>query len=215
MKYLLYSLALALLSSGGLYAATTTKKVEPKTTKYKKITPKKQTYAKKETVRSSAKDRYGKQSGSYRKMDAKKHEKGLSKPTTKKAAATDRAVASAAKDRPSTLATTTNQTQPSMLQRAERWLGLGAAGAAATKAAGYKTAGYHTGPQKERALWESKFGKGWGPKEFVEGTNEFGHWTFAKHRPDWWEKNFPIYWKDVVGPLYRKTTEYQQLQKNK
>ena len=207
MKFIRYALALALLSSGGLFAATTVTTKAAKSAKYKKIEAKKhhtQGYHKKEAPKSTAKDRYGKQDGSYKKMEMKKHEKGLRKPTTKSPA-----IKSVAKDRPEAPVATAKANEPTMMEKAAGLLGFGAAGTAATAAAATQTgAGYHTGPRKEQ--WHHNFGPGAENQGFVEGINEHGHWVFAGYRPDWWEKNYPIYWKDVVRPLYHKSAEYQK-----
>ncbi len=201
MKFIRYALVLALLSSGGLFAETGK---PAKGAKYKKIEAKKkqtQAYSRREAPKKSAQDRYGKPAGSYKKMEtanAKKHEKGLRKPTTKPAVKK-----AAAQDRPAVA--TTTKTEPTWFQKAERLVGLGAAGAAATKAvATHREAGYHRGPQG----WHHSFGPGWGDKGFVEGVNEHGHWVFAGYRPMWWATNYPTYYKDVIHPLYKKSSLY-------
>jgi hypothetical protein len=208
MKFIRYALTVALLSSGGLFAATTTIKKPAKNAKYKKIESKKQThqtYAKKEP-KSTAKDRYGKTSGNYKKMEMKKHEKGLRKPTTKSAA-----TKSVAKDRPeAAVANTKTAAQPTAMERAAGWLGLGAAGTAATAAvARQKDVVHHTGPRKEP--WHHNFHTWWKDKGFEIGVNPEGNWVFGSYRPEFWEKNYPTYWKDVVEPLYKKSDEYKQL----
>ncbi len=205
MKFIRYTVALSVLTGGGLFAATTAKPA--KDAKYKKIEAKKQTHAKRATPKSTTKDRYGKAHGSYTKMEMKKHEKGLSKPTTKPAKVSSKAAGYKA-ETPATAAAA-KKAEPSAMGKAAEWLGLGAAGAAATKAvATHGEVGHHTGPRKEK--WVDNFGPGAENKGFVEGVNEHGHWVFAGYRPDWWEKKYPVYWKDVVGPLYRKTAEYQK-----
>lgn len=108
---------------------------------------------------------------------------------------------------------TPKTTEPTAYQKLEGWLGLGtgaAAATAATKAATvdhHRVAGHHTGPRKEK--WNHRFESYWGHRGFEEGVNQNGHWVFGSYRPNWWEENYPIYWKDVVGPLYRKSAEYQ------
>ena len=108
---------------------------------------------------------------------------------------------------------TPKTTEPTAYQKIENWLGIGtgaaAATAATTSAVGHhRAAGYHTGPRKEK--WNHKFESYWGHRGFEEGVNQNGHWVFGSYRPNWWEKNYPVYWKDVVGPLYRKSAEYQK-----
>jgi len=109
---------------------------------------------------------------------------------------------------------TTRTTEPTAYQKFENWLGLGTGAAATTAAAAtarvghHRAAGYHTGPRKEK--WNHKFESYWGNRGFEEGVNPNGHWVFGSYRPNWWEKNYPVYWKDVVGPLYRKSAEYQK-----
>lgn len=198
MKFIRYALVLALLSSGGLFAAP----AQPaKAAKSTKIETKKKThaYAKKDTAKTAVKDRQSKSTAAHKKMATKEHKTGLHKPVTKTAA-----VKGVAKDRPAVAAT---KSEPTWFQKAEKFVGLGTAGAAATKAVSmHKQAGYHTGPRAEK--WIHHFGPG--AKGFVEGTNEYGHWVFAGYRPDWWKTNYPIYYKDVVFPLYKQTSEYKK-----
>jgi hypothetical protein len=199
MKLIRYALILLLVASTNIIPAATTKTA--KNAKHKKIETK-QTPATK-TVRSSAKDRYGKTKGEYKKMEPKKHEKGLKKPVTKPAQSVkSKSIGSHAEQ--TTMAT---KTEPTMMEKAAGWLGLGTAGTAAAKAVStHREAGYHIGPRG----WHHNFGPGWADKGWIEGTNEHGHWVFAGYRPDWWQENYPAYWKDVVGPLYRKSAEYQK-----
>lgn len=194
MKFIRYALVLALVSSGGLFADT----AKPaKGAKYKKIEAKKQTHAKakKETYKTNTKDRYGKPNGQYKKVETKKHEKGLAKPTTKAPS-----VKSTAKDRPE--APVAKKTEPSTMQKAAEWLGLGSAGAAATRAAGHKAAGYHIGPRD----WHDNFPSWWADRGWVSGKDKDGNWVFAGHRLEWWQKHYPTYYHNVIWPEYKKTT---------
>ena len=135
-------------------------------------------------------------------MDIKKDVKPTTyrKPRVKSAALDRQAVAPAAPAATTTGGSTTG--------KIAGWLGLGAAGTAATQAAvsHHRAAGYHVGPRG----WHDNFPPAWGDKGWVEGTNEHGNWVFAGHRPAWWQEHYATYWKDVVGPLYRKSAEHQK-----
>lgn len=109
---------------------------------------------------------------------------------------------------------TPKTTEETAYQKVTNWLGLGTGTAATTAAAKAAAIGHHrdpvhhTGPRKEK--WNHRFESYWGNRGFEEGVNPNGHWVFGSYRPNWWEKNYPVYWKDVVGPLYRKSAEYQK-----
>lgn len=202
MKLIRYALALALLSSGGLFAEVG-KPVHG--ARYKKIETAKKGATKRVAAKSAAKDRYGKPTGTYKKMEAKKHEKGLRKPTKAASTKNTDTISGTTKDR--SAGTTAKKYDSITAEKIAGWLGLGATGAAATKAVSHKKySGYHIGPRG----WHHNFGPGWGDRGWVEGYNEHGHWVFAGYRPEWWQTNYPVYWKDVVGPLYRKTNEYRK-----
>lgn len=105
---------------------------------------------------------------------------------------------------------TPKTTEPTAYQRLTNWLSGTTPTTAAAKQAligHHRAAGYHTGPRKEK--WNHRFESWWSKRGFEEGVNANGHWVFGSYRPAWWQKNYPIYWKDVVGPLYRKSAEYQ------
>lgn len=112
-------------------------------------------------------------------------------------------------------AATTKTTEPTAYQKFENFFGLGTDAAATTAAATaasvgghHRAAGYHTGPRKEK--WNHKFESYWGNRGFEVGVNPNGHWVFGSFRPKFWEENYPVYWKDVVGPLYRESDEYKK-----
>ncbi|CAN5144093.1 hypothetical protein BH09DEP1_BH09DEP1_1370 [soil metagenome] len=136
------------------------------------------------------------------------------KNVTKRAVNPTPAPIAATKSTPTTTPVAAPQVPESNYQKLGSWLGLGTGAAASTAVAKsavaghHRAAGYHTGPRKEK--WNHKFESYWGNKGFSEGVNSYGHWVFGSYRPDWWQKNYPVYWKDVVGPLYRHSAEYQK-----
>lgn len=212
MKYMYAALlALGVLNTGLVQA-----KVEYE--KKPHVIKKKSVY--KKTSKPEAKPAHAKSSHtqSYRKKP--QHKTPVYKNVTKRASTSNATAAAApvAATAAATVPATTNKaTDETAYQKFTNWLGFGAGAGAttATTAAAkqalighHRAAGYHTGPRKEK--WNHKFESYWGNRGFEEGVNQYGHWVFGSYRPDWWEKNYPIYWKDVVGPLYRKSAEYQK-----
>jgi hypothetical protein len=89
----------------------------------------------------------------------------------------------------------------SWTQRAGEYLGTtGAGAAAATAAKSYgKETHKHYGPHN----WHHNFPATW-DKGFTWG-NLGGHRVFAGYAPEWWETNYPEYYKNVVRKEFNET----------
>lgn len=172
----------ALVSTGGLLAVTHTQDVK------KSIYKKKQTQAQKDAV----------------KKHVTRHPTHPAHAKTNKVAARE-----PVKHTPRTAKTTAAATAPragekSTTSRIGEWLGYGAAGTAATAATSAAASTHvvkHRGPAD--FFEHHRFPNGW-----TQGWTSAvvkGEWVFAGHNLDWWKKNYPAYYKDVVRPEYTKT----------